>query len=125
LRDGWLRTGDIGRMDANGFLTLSDRSKDVIISGGSNIYPREIEEILLTSPAVSECAVTGMPNGKWGEVPVAFVVRAASVTPADLDALCMSALARFKRPQAYHFVESLPKNTYGKILKSVLRESLK
>jgi acyl-CoA synthetase (AMP-forming)/AMP-acid ligase II len=123
LRDGWLWTGDIGAMDADGFLTIKDRSKDMIISGGSNIYPREIEEVLLTHPAVLEAAVVGRPHGEWGEEVVAFVVtrQGAAVTGPDLDALCLDNIARFKRPKAYRFVAALPKNNYGKILKTELR----
>jgi len=125
LRDGWLRTGDMGRLDAEGYLTLQDRSKDVIISGGSNIYPREVEEVLLTHPAVSEVAVVGQADPEWGEIVVAFVVRAgAEVGPAELDALCLERIARFKRPKGYRFVEALPKNNYGKVLKTELRAFL-
>jgi len=123
LRDGWLWTGDLGFTDAEGFLTLKDRSKDMIISGGSNIYPREIEEVLLTHPEVLECAVIGREHAEWGEEVVAFVVPRAGaiVTPQDLDALCLDNIARYKRPRQYRVVESLPKNSYGKILKTELR----
>ena len=120
LEGGWLHTGDLGAFDADGFLTLKDRSKDMIISGGSNIYPREIEEVLLTHAGVREVSVIGRPDAEWGEVAVAYVVGAASA--GELDALCLSAIARFKRPKDYVFVESLPKNNYGKILKTELRE---
>lgn len=126
LRDGWLWTGDMGAIDAEGFLTIKDRSKDMIISGGTNIYPREIEEVLLTHPGVRECAVVGRPHADWGEETVAFVVRENSVEDVDdqvLDRLCLDNIARFKRPKAYVFVESLPKNNYGKILKTELRET--
>ena len=123
LRDGWLWTGDMGAMDANGFLTLKDRSKDVIISGGSNIYPREVEEVLLCHPAVHEVSVIGQPDAEWGEVVVAFVV-GQGLDAQTLDALCLEHIARFKRPKIYRFVESLPKNNYGKVLKTVLREQL-
>ncbi len=124
LRGGWLHTGDIGAMDADGFLTLMDRSKDVIISGGSNIYPREIEEVLQAHEAVAECAVIGRPHPEWGEEVMAFVVArpGQSVTEAELDALCLAQIARFKRPKVYRFLEALPKNNYGKILKTALRE---
>ncbi len=124
LRGGWLHTGDIGEFDADGFLTLKDRSKDVIISGGSNIYPREVEEVLLKHPAVAECAVIGRPHPDWGEEVVAFVVRApdANLAEAELDALCLGHIARFKRPRAYRFVDALPRNNYGKVLKTALRE---
>src|SRR5262249_15036268 len=119
LRGGWLHTGDVGALDAEGYLTLKDRSKDMIISGGSNIYPREIEEVLLKHEAVREASVIGRPDPEWGEIVVAYVVGPAA--RAELDALCLSAIARFKRPKEYVFVESLPKNNYGKILKTELR----
>ena len=124
LRDGWLYTGDMGSLDSDGFLTLKDRSKDVIISGGSNIYPREVEEVLLQHPQVREVAVVGQPDAEWGEVPVAFVVGDAGVTSDALDALCLEHIARFKRPRAYRFVAALPKNSYGKVPKTALREML-
>lgn len=126
LRDGWLHTGDIGRLDEHGFLTLQDRSKDVIISGGSNIYPREVEEVLLRDPAVAEAAVIGAPDPQWGEVVVAFVVPrdGAVVDPARLDALCLDHIARFKRPKRYVLVDALPKSHYGKVLKTELRRRL-
>ncbi|HJV93821.1 MAG TPA: AMP-binding protein [Azonexus sp.] len=123
LRDGWLWTGDLGTLDADGFLTLRDRSKDVIISGGSNIYPREVEEALLRHPAVREVAVVGRRDAEWGEVVVAFVV-GAGVSSAELDALCREQIARFKRPKEYHFVAELPKNNYGKVLKTELRQRI-
>jgi len=119
LRDGWLHTGDVGVFDEEGYLHLKDRSKDLIISGGSNIYPREVEEILLTHGAVREVSVIGRPDREWGEVVVAYVVGEASAT--ELDALCLARIARFKRPKDYVFVDGLPKNNYGKILKTELR----
>jgi long-chain acyl-CoA synthetase len=119
LRGGWLHTGDVGAFDPDGYLTLKDRSKDLIISGGSNIYPREIEEVLLQHPGVAEVSVVGRPDPEWGEVVVAYVVGKAA--PAELDALCLSRIARFKRPKDYVFVPELPKNNYGKILKTELR----
>ena len=126
IRDGWLLTGDMGRMDEDGYLTLQDRSKDMIISGGSNIYPREVEEVLLTHRAVKEVAVVGRPHPEWGEDVVAFVVcRAdASVEPEELDRLCLDRIARFKRPKDYVFIAALPKNNYGKVLKTELRARL-
>jgi long-chain acyl-CoA synthetase len=120
LRGGWLHTGDVGAFDADGYLTLKDRSKDVIISGGSNIYPREVEEILLEHPKVGEVSVIGRPDPEWGEVVVAYVVGDAD--RKELDALCLNGIARFKRPKDYVFVSALPKNNYGKILKTELRE---
>ncbi len=119
LRGGWLHTGDLGVFDADGFLTLKDRAKDVIISGGANIYPREVEELLLTDAGVVEVSVIGRADPDWGEVVVAYVVGTA--TAANLDALCLSKIARFKRPKAYVHIDSLPKNNYGKILKTSLR----
>ncbi|WP_425004392.1 acyl-CoA synthetase [Mycolicibacterium sp. S3B2] len=122
LRDGWLHTGDLGSFDGNGVLTLRDRSKDVVISGGSNIYPREIEEVLLEHPGVVEAGVVGAPDEEWGEVVVAFIV--GDATPEDLDALLLQRIARFKRPKRYAFVGELPKNSYGKVLKRQLRDQL-
>lgn len=126
LRNGWLHTGDVGALDDEGFLTLKDRSKDLIISGGSNIYPREVEEVLLRHDAVVEASVVGAPHAEWGEEVVAFVVaRPGAALDADsLDALCLAHIARFKRPKRYVFVDSLPKNNYGKVLKTSLREAL-
>jgi long-chain acyl-CoA synthetase len=119
LKDGWLHTGDVGVFDEDGYLTLKDRSKDLIISGGSNVYPREVEEVLLQHPSVREVSVIGRPDPEWGEVVVAYVVGEA--TPEELDALCLSRIARFKRPKAYVRLEALPKNNYGKVLKTELR----
>jgi len=127
LRGGWLHTGDVGALDEDGFLTLMDRSKDLIISGGSNIYPREIEEVLLRHPGVHEVSVVGRPHPEWGEEVVAFVVRRTrtAASEQDLDALCLQNIARFKRPKAYRFVDRLPKNNYGKVLKTELRAQLR
>jgi long-chain acyl-CoA synthetase len=119
LRGGWLHTGDIGAFDSDGYLTLKDRSKDLIISGGSNIYPREVEEILLRHPRVAEVSVIGRSDPAWGEVVVAYVVGDAA--PSELDELCLTGIARFKRPKDYVFVDALPKNNYGKIVKAELR----
>jgi long-chain acyl-CoA synthetase len=126
LRGGWLHTGDVGSIDEEGFLTLKDRSKDVIISGGSNIYPREVEEVLLRHPRVSEVSVVGEAHPEWGEVVVAFVVaRGGAPDQTELDALCLDHIARFKRPKTYRFVEALPKNSTGKVLKTELRKLLR
>jgi long-chain acyl-CoA synthetase len=133
LANGWLHTGDVGAFDESGFLTLKDRSKDLIISGGSNIYPREIEEVLLRHPDVAETAVVGRLHPEWGEEVVAFVVARGGLARADparraleqaLDALCLANIARFKRPKVYRFVAELPKNNAGKVLKTALREAL-
>ena len=122
LRGGWLHTGDVGSLDAEGFLTIRDRSKDMIISGGSNIYPREIEEVLLRHPAVAECSVVGRKHPQWGEEVVAFIVAKGALDVSELDALCLDNIARFKRPRDYRFVDALPKNNYGKVLKTELRK---
>ena len=122
LHNGWLRTGDMGSFDARGYLTLHDRSKDVVISGGTNIYPREVEEALLEHPGVSEACVVGAPDVEWGEVVVAFIVGAAE--PDELDAHLLQRIARFKRPKRYLTVDQLPKNSYGKVLKRELRQQL-
>jgi long-chain acyl-CoA synthetase len=119
LRDGWLHTGDVGTLDEAGYLTLKDRSKDLIISGGSNIYPREVEEALIAHPGVREVSVIGRPDAEWGEVVVAYVSGDAGAD--ELDALCLEQIARFKRPKDYVFVPSLPKSNYGKVLKTELR----
>ena len=122
LVDGWLMTGDMGLMDADGYVTMRDRSKDMIISGGSNVYPREVEEVLLTHPGVREVSVVGRPHADWGEEVVAFVVGEAAT--GELDRLCLDNIARFKRPKDYVFVPELPKNNYGKVLKTELRKQL-
>ncbi len=131
LANGWLHTGDVGTLDEDGFLTLKDRSKDLIISGGSNIYPREVEEVLQAHAEVAEVAVIGRAHPDWGEEVVACVVARNAGTPAAcaaleraLDALCLERIARFKRPKAYVFVDELPKNNAGKVLKTTLRERL-
>ncbi len=126
LRAGWLWTGDVGSMDEGGCLTLRDRSKDMIISGGSNIYPREIEEVLLLHPAVLECSVVGRSHPDWGEEVIAFVVPKPGqvVHDHELDHLCLDNIARFKRPKRYITIDELPKNSYGKVLKTELRARL-
>lgn len=153
LQDGWLHTGDIGILDQDGFLTLTSRSKDVIISGGSNIYPREVEEVLLRHPQVKEASVVGEPHAEWREIVVAFVVlkkendtlknipfedtdsqdiilensvktNEDKKTEEDLEKWCKTNIASFKKPKRYIFLKTLPKNSYGKILKTELREML-
>ncbi|SFI21081.1 class I adenylate-forming enzyme family protein [Bradyrhizobium sp. cf659] len=126
LRDGWLYTGDMGAFDADGFLRLKDRSKDVVISGGTNIYPREVEEVLLRHEAVAEVSVIGRPHPEWGEEVVAVVVPIAgkAVTRDELDQMCNAWIARFKRPKHYYVTAELPKNSYGKIVKTELRTLL-
>ncbi len=127
LRGGWLHTGDLGSFDVEGYLTLRDRSKDLIISGGMNIYPREVEEALLRHPGVRAAAVVGRPDAEWGEAVVAFVVPSEGAAPPDsqdLDQVCLDHIARFKRPKDYRFVDALPTNNYGKVVKRQLREQL-
>jgi acyl-CoA synthetase (AMP-forming)/AMP-acid ligase II len=123
LQSGWLYTGDVGVLDGRGFLTLVDRSKDVIISGGSNIYPREVEEVLLRHPAVRDVAVIGTPSDEWGEDVAAFVVARPDMAPFsdELNKICLDNLAKYKRPKHYFFVSELPYNEYGKVSKVILR----
>lgn len=128
LQGGWLHTGDVGSFDTDGYLTLRDRSKDLIISGGMNVYPREVEEVLLRHPGVRAVSVVGRPDPEWGEAVVAFVVAADGATPPpieDLDQTCLDHIARYKRPKDYRFVDALPTNNYGKILKRELRDRLR
>jgi long-chain acyl-CoA synthetase len=124
LRSGWLHTGDLGALDERGFLTLLDRAKDLIISGGSNIYPREVEEVLLEDPDLAEVAVIGVPDLEWGESVMAVLVAAPGATPdlARLENLCLDRIARFKRPKYWRVVDQLPKNSAGKVLKRELRQ---
>lgn len=124
LQNGWLMTGDLGHLDEDGFLYLTDRSKDVIISGGTNIYPREVEETLLQHSDIFEVAVIGVPDPEWGENIVAYIVtRDEKVLEKSLlDQWCQSQMASFKKPKKYFFVKELPKNSYGKVLKTELRQ---
>jgi O-succinylbenzoate-CoA ligase len=124
VRDGWLYTGDICTWDAEGFITICDRKKDMIISGGENIYPAELENVLAACPEVQEAAVIGVASEKWGETPLAIVVPApgASPTAESLKAYCKENLAGYKVPQLYELVETLPRNPSGKLLKPQLRE---
>ncbi len=121
--DGWLLTGDVGIIDGDGYLTLVDRSKDMIISGGENIYPTEIENTLYTHRAVVECAVFGVPDERWGEIPVAHVVvrDGVAVSEEELIDHCAARIARHKRPRSIKFVDALPKTAVGKIQKSLIR----
>ena len=124
LRGGWLHTGDLGYFDEDGYLFLMDRSKDMIISGGENIYPREVEEVLAQHPAVREVAVIGTPDPQWGEAVVAVVALVAgdNVSERELIEFCRTRIASYKKPRSIDFVAELPKNNYGKILKRALRE---
>jgi fatty-acyl-CoA synthase len=124
LRDGWYHSGDIGTRDADGHFFIHDRKKNMIISGGENIYPAEIERVLIAHPDIAEGAVIGRPDPKWQEVPVAYVVRRVGCTidARGLEAYLLSQLARFKVPREYVFVDELPRNVMGKVQHFVLRE---
>ena len=124
LRGGWLHTGDVGFLDEAGYLFLMDRSHDMIISGGENIYPREIEEVLVRHPAVREVAVIGIPDEEWGESVKAVVstVEGGEVTGQELIDFCRDHIASYKKPRSVDFVDELPRNNYGKIVKRELRE---
>ena len=125
LRGGWLHTGDIGYFDDRGFLFLLDRAKDMVISGGNNIYPREVEEVLIQHPEIDNCVVFGIPDEYWGEAVHAVVVRKAG---SVLDAravidFCGQHMAGYKKPKAVDFVEALPVSGYGKILRREVRDA--
>jgi acyl-CoA synthetase (AMP-forming)/AMP-acid ligase II len=120
--DDWLRTGDIGRLDADGYLYIEDRLKDMIITGGENVYGPEVESVLSEHPAVADAAIIGVPDGFWGESVKAIVVATAAIDPADIIAFCREHLAGYKCPRTVDFVESLPRNASGKILKTQLRQ---
>jgi fatty-acyl-CoA synthase len=126
LRNGWLHTGDIGYLDEDNYLTLIDRQKEMIISGGENVYPAEIEKVLAGHPAVADVAVVGRPHPQWGEVPVAFIVprEGVRVSAEDLIGFCASRLARYKTPREYLFKTALPRNAAGKLLKAGLKREL-
>ena len=126
LRNGWYHTGDIGSRDAEGYFTIHDRKKNMIISGGENIYPAEVERVLHEHPAIAEAAVIGRPDPKWQEVPVAYVVRRSGAA-CDADGIIAhlaGELARFKVPREIVFVETLPRNALGKVQHFMLKESL-
>jgi acyl-CoA synthetase (AMP-forming)/AMP-acid ligase II len=125
LRDGWLHTGDIGTLDPSGYLTIRDRLKDMIVSGGENVYPRAVEDVLMRHAAVAEVAVIGVPDARWGETVKAVVVRHpdAAVTADELVAFCRQHLGGFEVPRSVDFVDALPRNAAGKVLKRVLREA--
>ena len=126
LYKGWYHSGDIGFLDEDGYLWVKDRVDDMIISGGENIYPREVEDVLYEHEAVLDAAVIGEPNDHWGEIVTAFVVlkEGANATEEELEELCKNSerLANYKRPRRYHFVDELPRNPSGKIQKFLLRK---
>ncbi len=120
IQDGWLYTGDLGYVDEDGFLFVVDRRSDLIISGGENVYPAEIEEVLLSHPAITEAGVTGITDEQWGQVPIAFCVCKEKVTKHDILNHCQARLARFKLPKHIHFVDALPRNAANKLLRREL-----
>ena len=124
FRNGWFRTGDLGHIDENGFVYITGRSSDMYISGGSNIYPLEIEEKILAHPAIGEAAVLGIPDPVWGEVGVAVCVLRPGAESVDLKEWLDGKLARYKMPKRFVFWQSLPKSAYGKITKKLIREEL-
>jgi long-chain acyl-CoA synthetase len=121
--DGWFRSGDVGYLDADGYLYIHDRVKDMIVSGGENVYPAEVENVLMAHPAVADVAVIGVPSERWGEEPKAIVVKAgdAEVTPEELIDFTRGKLAKFKCPTSVEFTDALPRNPSGKVLKKDLR----
>jgi acyl-CoA synthetase (AMP-forming)/AMP-acid ligase II len=123
--DGWLHTGDVGHLDAEGYLHITDRKKDMIISGGFNVYPSEVEQVIWAHPAVLDCAVIGVPDDKWGEAVKAVVELNAgqSVTADELIALCKEKLGSVKTPKSIDFIAALPRSTAGKVLKKELRKA--
>jgi acyl-CoA synthetase (AMP-forming)/AMP-acid ligase II len=123
LRDGWLHTGDLVRADPDGVLWFVDRAKDMIKTGGENVYSAEVEAVLLAHPRVREAAVLGVPDERWGQAVKAVVVPAGPVQPAELDAWCLERLAPYKRPRWYDLAESLPRNASGKVVKPQLRDA--
>jgi len=123
IRDGWLYSGDVATVDEDGYMYIQDRTKDMILSGGENVYPAEIEKVILGHPDVKECAVIGQPSDRWGESPLAVVVaKDGAIAPESILAHCQGKLAPFKTPKAVEFVDEIPRNPTGKILKRILRE---
>jgi acyl-CoA synthetase (AMP-forming)/AMP-acid ligase II len=124
FQNGWYHTGDLGRIDPEGYVYLLDRRPDLIISGGMNVYPSELERVIMTLPGVDACAVVAAPHERWGQTPVAFVVAEAGVTADDVFALCAAQLAGYKKPSEVRIVTELPHNNSGKIQKHQLRDQL-
>jgi o-succinylbenzoate---CoA ligase len=124
-RGGWFHTGDLGRLDEEGYLYVLDRRDDLIVSGGENVYPAEVEATLLAHPAVADAGVVGLPHETWGQVPVAVIQRRAGVeaTAEDLIGHCAAHLANYKVPRAIHWRDTLPRNAAGKLLRRLLREN--
>jgi long-chain acyl-CoA synthetase len=124
LKDGWLHTGDVGYMDENGYMYIVDRFKDLIISGGANIYPRELEETIIQHHCVQEVAVIGVPDEFWGESVKACIILkpGTTATAEDIISFCAERMSSYKKPKSVDFLEELPKSNYGKVLKRTLRE---
>ena len=124
FKNGWFHTGDMGTMDEGGYIYIVDRKSDMIISGGFNIYPREVEEVIMTHPGVAEAAVIGVPDDIWGESVKAFVVirKGIEVSPEEIIEHCQQNLAGYKKPKTVDFIEEIPKNLYGKIDRRALKE---
>jgi len=124
LQEGWYRSGDIATRDADGHFYIHDRKKNLIVSGGENIYPAEVERVLHAHPGVAEAAVIGRPDARWQEVPVAYLVRraGATATAAEIEGFCLEQLARYKVPREFVFVDSLPRNAMGKVQHFRLKE---
>jgi acyl-CoA synthetase (AMP-forming)/AMP-acid ligase II len=121
VRDGWVSVGDMARRDGEGFLYIVDRIKDMVISGGVNIYPREIEELLFTHPSIQDVAVVGIPDATWGERLKTFAVLREPLTADEVSAFCAGKIAPYKIPRELEAVEALPRNANGKVLKMQLR----
>jgi len=126
LREGWYRSGDVGTRDADGYFFIHDRKKNMIVSGGENIYPAEVERVLYQHPGIADAAVIGRPDARWQEVPVAYIVPRAGATPSppEIESFCLAQLARYKVPREYVLVESLPRNAMGKVQHFRLREQI-
>jgi fatty-acyl-CoA synthase len=127
FRDGWFRTGDLGHMDEQGFVYITGRASDMYISGGSNIYPREVEEKILTHPAIGEVAVLGVPDPVWGEIGIAVCVPregAGPVTEVEMAGFLATKVPRYKMPKRFFFWDALPKSGYGKVPKRLVRDEL-
>jgi fatty-acyl-CoA synthase len=124
LRGGWMHTGDAGVMDDEGYLYIQDRVKDMIVSGGENVYPRMVEEVLYQHPAIAEAAVIGVPDERWGETVKAVVVLrpGMAATAEEIMNFCRGEVGGFERPRSVDFVDALPRTPSGKVLKRVLRE---
>jgi O-succinylbenzoic acid--CoA ligase len=121
IQDGWLHTGDIGYLDEDGFLFVLDRRSDLIISGGENIYPAEIEGVLTSHPSIIDAGIIGQKDEKWGEVPAAFIVPKTPVTERELLEFCRERLAKYKIPKHFYFIDEIPRNASKKILRRELR----